>query len=488
MLLLFVPGSFGTRFFPSKYSSFLYHNKHTRSSEACFHQQRFVRRKKPVVFPEASDSVASPPPIRDGNQKQPNTDRNASKTPSTNHTTTSSSKEKSQQTTRSSMTIQTGNKFVSSGGAVNPCVIKVVGVGGGGSNAVNRMCGMVEGVEFWCINTDAQALSRVKSSNAVTIGSEITRGLGAGGKPEVGRQAAEESQAAISAAVQGGDLVFVTAGMGGGTGSGAAPIVAKIAKEQGCLTVGVVTKPFSFEGRRRMQQAEEAIEALRKEVDTLIVVSNDKLLEIVPENTALEKAFSVADDILRQGVVGISEIIVRPGLINVDFADVRSIMADAGSALMGIGSGSGKSRAKDAAVAAISSPLLDFPIERAKGIVFNITGGHDMTLHEINAAAEVIYEAVDLNANIIFGALVDDSMENELSITVIATGFPQPSDGSSSSTMVQKPSAVDVTSFLQGGASTNPRTSTPSSTATSHVTKPKRDIPEFLRRFQQENK
>ncbi|GJD09052.1 Cell division protein FtsZ [Galdieria sulphuraria] len=454
---------------------------------SCFHQ-RFVRRNNVlVIFPEASDSVSSPLPLRDSSQK-PTSDKNSSKMYPTNSTTTASSKEnvKSNQTHRSFGTTQTGTKFVSSGGAVNPCVIKVVGVGGGGSNAVNRMCGMVEGVEFWCINTDAQALSRVKTSNSVTIGSEITRGLGAGGKPEVGRQAAEESQAAISSAVQGGDLVFVTAGMGGGTGSGAAPIVAKIAKEQGCLTVGVVTKPFSFEGRRRMQQAEEAIEALRKEVDTLIVVSNDKLLEIVPENTALEKAFSVADDILRQGVVGISEIIVRPGLINVDFADVRSIMADAGSALMGIGSGSGKSRAKDAAVAAISSPLLDFPIERAKGIVFNITGGNDMTLHEINAAAEVIYEAVDLNANIIFGALVDDSMENELSITVIATGFPQPSDSASSS-MTQKASAVDVTSFIQGSASPRSSTSSSSSVA-SHVTKPKRDIPDFLRRFQQENK
>ncbi|GJQ11721.1 hypothetical protein GpartN1_g3512.t1 [Galdieria partita] len=483
MMMSFICSSPGGCFLSSKRSSFVYDKKkNTCSSQSCF--TRCFERRNELIFPEATDSISSPPPLRDGNQK-PTSDKNASKMHPTNNTTTASSKEniKSNQTHRSVATTQAGTKFVSSGGAVNPCVIKVVGVGGGGSNAVNRMCGMVEGVEFWCINTDAQALSRVKTSNSVTIGSEITRGLGAGGKPEVGRQAAEESQAAISSAVQGGDLVFVTAGMGGGTGSGAAPIVAKIAKEQGCLTVGVVTKPFSFEGRRRMQQAEEAIEALRKEVDTLIVVSNDKLLEIVPENTALEKAFSVADDILRQGVVGISEIIVRPGLINVDFADVRSIMADAGSALMGIGSGSGKSRAKDAAVAAISSPLLDFPIERAKGIVFNITGGHDMTLHEINAAAEVIYEAVDLNANIIFGALVDDSMENELSITVIATGFPQPSDSQSSS-MTQKPSAVDVTSFIQG--STNPRSSL--SSLASHVTKPKRDIPDFLRRFQQENK
>jgi len=313
-------------------------------------------------------------------------------------------------------------------GGNSPCVIKVIGVGGGGGNAVNRMVGGVEGVEFWSINTDAQALSRSLAPNTCNIGAKLTIGLGAGGNPEIGRKAAEESRDLIGEAVSAGDLVFVTAGMGGGTGSGAAPIVAEVAKEMGCLTVGVVTKPFAFEGRRRMQQANDAITNLRDKVDTLIVVSNDKLLQIVPDNTPLQDAFSVADDILRQGVVGISEIIVRPGLINVDFADVRSVMADAGSALMGIGTGSGKTRAQDAAVAAISSPLLDFPIERAKGIVFNITGGQDMTLHEINSAAEVIYEAVDPNANIIFGALVDDNMENEISITVVATGFSQPND------------------------------------------------------------
>jgi cell division protein FtsZ len=290
------------------------------------------------------------------------------------------------------------------------------------------MVGGVDGVEFWSINTDAQALSRSLAPNTCNVGAKLTRGLGAGGNPEIGRKAAEESRDLIGEAVSGGDLVFVTAGMGGGTGSGAAPIVAEVAKEMGCLTVGVVTKPFAFEGRRRMQQAIDSIENLRERVDTLIVVSNDKLLQIVPDNTPLQDAFSVADDILRQGVVGISEIIVRPGLINVDFADVRSVMADAGSALMGIGTGSGKTRAQDAAIAAISSPLLDFPIEKARGIVFNITGGNDMTLHEINSAAEVIYEAVDPNANIIFGALVDDNMENEISITVVATGFSDPGD------------------------------------------------------------
>lgn len=321
-------------------------------------------------------------------------------------------------------------------GSTPPCVIKVVGVGGGGGNAVLRMIDTgVSGVEFVAINTDAQALSRFKSvAQVINIGKEVTRGLGAGGIAENGRKAAEESRADIMKLVAGSDLVFVTAGMGGGTGSGAAPIVAEIAKEAGALTVGVVTKPFAFEGKKRMQQALAAIENLRAVVDTLIIVSNDRLLQIIPENTPLQKAFSVADDVLRQGVVGISEIIIRPGLINVDFADVRTIMGDAGTALMGIGRGSGKSRAQDAAAAAISSPLLDFPIEKAKGVVFNIIGGNDLTLQEINAAAEVIYEAVDPNANIIFGALIDENVSGEIAITVIATGFPTTSSANTSLT------------------------------------------------------
>jgi cell division protein FtsZ len=354
-------------------------------------------------------------------------------------------------------------------GGCSPCIIKVIGVGGGGGNAVNRMVGCVEGVEFWSINTDAQALSRSLAPNTCNIGAKLTRGLGAGGNPEIGRKAAEESRDLIGEAVSAGDLVFVTAGMGGGTGSGAAPVVAEVAKEMGCLTVGVVTKPFAFEGRRRMQQANDAIANLRDRVDTLIIVSNDKLLQIVPDNTPLQDAFSVADDILRQGVVGISEIIVRPGLINVDFADVRSVMADAGSALMGIGTGSGKTRAQDAAIAAISSPLLDFPIEKAKGIVFNITGGHDMTLHEINAAAEVIYEAVDPNANIIFGALVDDNMENEISITVVATGFTQPGETTSLSV---NSNFTDMSSFYQNRVSNSNQ----------FDNKSKKDISDFWRK------
>ncbi len=314
----------------------------------------------------------------------------------------------------------------------NSCNIKVVGVGGGGGNAIMRMIETgVKDVDFIALNTDTQALDRFGTSAEVfNIGAEVTRGLGAGGVPDNGRAAAEESAGEIRELVAGADLVFVTAGMGGGTGSGAAPIVADIARESGALTVGVVTKPFGFEGRRRMQQANQAIEVLKASVDTLITVSNDRLLQIIPDNTPVQKAFSVADDVLRQGIVGISEIIIKPGLINVDFADVRSIMGRAGTALMGIGRGSGKNRAADAATAAISSPLLDFSINSAKGVVFNVVGGSDMTLQEINSAAEIIYDAVDPNANIIFGSIVDDDMAGEITITVIATGFPQ-NDGDS---------------------------------------------------------
>jgi cell division protein FtsZ len=255
------------------------------------------------------------------------------------------------------------------------------------------------------------------------IGQKLTRGLGAGGNPAIGQKAAEESRDEISACLEGADLVFITAGMGGGTGTGAAPVVAEVAKEAGALTVGVVTRPFTFEGRRRTSQAEEGIGALQECVDTLIVIPNDKLLSVISEQTPVQEAFRYADDILRQGVQGISDIITIPGLVNVDFADVRAVMADAGSALMGIGVGSGKSRAREAAIAAISSPLLETSIDGAAGAVFNITGGSDLTLHEVNSAAEIIYEAVDPNANIIFGAVIDDRMQGEVRITVIATGF-----------------------------------------------------------------
>jgi cell division protein FtsZ len=322
-------------------------------------------------------------------------------------------------------TVRDDAAVVSSTELTPPCVIKVLGVGGGGGNAVNRMIQTrIEGVSFWAINTDAQALAKSLAPNVLNIGRALTRGLGAGGVPAVGQKAALENAAEIERICEGADMVFITAGMGGGTGSGAAPVVADIAKHDcQCLTVGVVTKPFAFEGKKRMQQAEEAIEELRKNVDTLIVVSNDKLLRIVPDNTPVTEAFLVADDILRQGVVGISEIILKTGLVNVDFADVRAVMKDAGTALMGVGTGVGKTRAADAAVAAISSPLLDFPIQRAKRIVFNIVGGTDMGLQEINEASEVIYENADDNANIIFGALVDPTMKEEISITVLACDF-----------------------------------------------------------------
>nr|AAF23771.1 FtsZ protein [Gentiana lutea] len=304
--------------------------------------------------------------------------------------------------------------------------IKVVGVGGGGSNAVNRMIeSAMKGVEFWIVNTDVQAIkmSPVYLENRLQIGQELTRGLGAGGNPDIGMNAAKESKEAIEEAVYGADMVFVTAGMGGGTGTGGAPVIAGIAKSMGILTVGIVTTPFSFEGRRRAVQAQEGIAALRDNVDTLIVIPNDKLLTAVSPSTPVTEAFNLADDILRQGVRGISDIITIPGLVNVDFADVRAIMANAGSSLMGIGTATGKTRARDAALNAIQSPLLDIGIERATGIVWNITGGSDLTLFEVNAAAEVIYDLVDPSANLIFGAVVDPSLCGQVSITLIATGF-----------------------------------------------------------------
>lgn len=333
-------------------------------------------------------------------------------------------------------------------GGLSPCVIKVLGVGGGGTNAVDRMLDTrISGVEFWAINTDAQALGRSKAKGAqvLNIGAAVTRGLGAGGDPEVGRLAAEESREEIAAMVAGTDLCFITSGMGGGTGSGAAPVVSEIAKESGALTVAIVTKPFAFEGKRRMRQAVEAIDRLRQNVDTVIVVSNNKLLDIIPENTPLEASFRVADDILRQGVVGISEIIVRPGLINVDFADVRSIMHDAGTALMGIGTGMGKTSAEDAAIAAISSPLLDAPVDEAMGVVFNIIGGESLSLQEVDRAARVIYDNVHEDANVIFGALVDEEItDGTVSITVLATGFQDNGKNTSSR------SSGDFPDFLGG--------------------------------------
>jgi cell division protein FtsZ len=363
----------------------------------------------------------------------------------------------------------------------NIAKIKVIGVGGGGCNAVNRMVeSRVSGVEFWAINTDAQALKQAAAPYRLQIGQKLTRGLGAGGNPAIGQKAAEESRDELANALENTDLVFITAGMGGGTGTGAAPIVAEVAKEMGCLTVGVITRPFTFEGRRRTNQAEEGISALQSRVDTLIIIPNNQLLSVITPETPVQEAFRTADDILRQGVQGISDIITIPGLVNVDFADVRAVMADAGSALMGIGTGSGKSRAREGAVMAISSPLLEATIEGAKGVVLNITGGQDLTLHEVNAAAETIYERVDPNANIIFGAVIDEKMQGEIRITVIATGFS--GETKQSSTSVTK---TQISTPPVQPKSTPANTSKQPTTTTEPSGKNILDIPEFLqkRRF-----
>lgn len=304
--------------------------------------------------------------------------------------------------------------------------IKVIGVGGGGNNAVNRMIGSgLQGVEFWAINTDAQALVQSAAPQRLQIGQEVTRGLGTGGKPELGEQSAEESKSLIQEAVANAELVFITAGMGGGTGSGAAPVVARMSKEAGNLTVGVVTYPFSFEGRRRAVQALEAIERLQKSVDTLIVIPNDRLLDVAQEQTLLQEAFLLADDVLRQGVQGISDIITVPGLVNVDFADVKAVMSNSGTAMLGVGMSTGKNRAEEAAQQATSAPLIERSIERATGVVYNITGGKDLTLQEVNKVSQVVTSLADPAANIIFGAVVDERYNGEIHVTIVATGFSQ---------------------------------------------------------------
>lgn len=360
----------------------------------------------------------------------------------------------------------------------NVAKIKVIGVGGGGCNAVNRMIASdLAGVEFWSINTDSQALDHASTHNRLQIGQKLTRGLGAGGNPAIGQKAAEESRDEVAASLEQSDLVFITAGMGGGTGTGAAPIVAEVAKEAGALTVGVVTRPFTFEGKRRMSQADEGIAALQSRVDTLIIIPNDKLLSVISEQTPVQEAFRVADDILRQGVQGISDIITIPGLVNVDFADVRAVMADAGSALMGIGVGSGKSRAREAATAAISSPLLESSIDGARGVVFNITGGYDLTLHEVNAAAEIIYEAVDPNANIIFGAVLDERLQGEIRITVIATGFTAQAEPPVAQTTRVSPMKRTPPTMPPSQPASPPPSPSPEPRS-----KPALDIPDFLQR------
>ncbi len=342
-------------------------------------------------------------------------------------------------------------------------VIKVIGVGGGGNNAINRMIEAgLKGVEFIAVNTDAQALFLSKADKKIQIGEKLTKGLGAGADPEIGMKAAEESADDIKKSLTSADMVFVTAGMGGGTGTGAAPVIARIAKEQGALTVGVVTKPFSFEGRKRTGQAEKGTQALREEVDSLITIPNDRLLQVVDKHTAFNDAFKIADDILRQGVQGISDLIAVPGVINCDFADVQTVMQNTGSALMGIGKATGENRASEAARLAISSPLLETSIEGAKGVLFNISGGNDLTLFEINEAAEIIHQAADVEANIIFGANIDEDLADEVRVTVIATGFNTPK--------AQSMAMAD-----------NPRTRLVD-TPTSFLDKNDLEIPPFLRR------
>ena len=316
------------------------------------------------------------------------------------------------------------NTNVSFSGADGMAKIKVIGVGGAGNNAVNRMVEMgVNGVEFIAVNTDRQALALSKAATKIQIGEKLTRCLGAGGDPNIGEKAAEESKEDIANALKGSDMVFVTAGMGGGTGTGAAPVVAQIAKEMGILTVGVVTKPFTFEGKRRMQSAERGVANLKERVDTLVAIPNDRLLQVSERKTSMIEAFTMSDEVLRQGVQGISDLIAVPGLINLDFADVKTIMYDTGMAHMGIGRATGENRAEDAAKQAINSPLLESSIEGARGVLLNITGGKDLGIFEVNTAAELVQKSIDPEANIIFGAVIDENMGDEISVTVIATGF-----------------------------------------------------------------
>ena len=340
--------------------------------------------------------------------------------------------------------------------------IKVIGVGGGGNNAVNRMVeSELKGVQFLSVNTESQVLELSKADVTIQIGEKVTKGLGAGANPQIGEAAAQESREEIIKALEGADMVFVTAGMGGGTGTGAAPIVAECAKEVGALTVGVVTKPFAFEGKRRRAAAEKGIEFLTQKVDTIIVIPNDKLLQVVDKKCTITDAFSKADDVLRQGIKGISDLIQIPGLINLDFADVKTIMTEQGEALMGIGVGEGENRAVDAAKMAINSPLLETSIDGAKGILLNISGSSDLSIFEVNEAAEIISEAADPDANIIFGSVIDESLGDKVQITVVATGFNS--------------SAKSVPEF---GKTTT--TSRPASTTNSNSGIP--DIPVFMKR------
>lgn len=350
--------------------------------------------------------------------------------------------------------------------------IKVIGVGGGGGNAVNRMIKAgLKGIEFIAVNTDAQALYHNEAPTKINIGKATTRGLGAGSDPNIGKQAAEESTEEIREALDGADMVFITCGLGGGTGTGASPVIANIAKELGILTVAVVTKPFSFEGQRRKSQADEGLENLKNKVDTLITIPNDKILAIIDKKTPLNDAFAVVDDVLRQGVQGIADLITVHGMINVDFADVKAVMENAGSALMGIGYGTGENRAGEAAKAAVESPLLELSIDGAKGVLFNITGGNDLSMFEVDEAARVITEAADPEANIIFGAVINDSYTGEIKITVVATGFDY---AQSEANMVRPRSAFSSIKGIN-------KTSNEPAAAPIKQTENELDIPAFIR-------
>ena len=358
--------------------------------------------------------------------------------------------------------------------------IKVIGVGGAGNNAVNRMLDLgIKSVEFIAVNTDRQALQKSKASTKIQIGEKITRGLGAGANPDIGAQSAEESKTELSEVLRGADMVFVTCGMGGGTGTGAAPIVAGLAKEMGILTIGVVTKPFTFEGKKRLAQAERGIESLKSKVDTLIVIPNDKLLQIIDRKTSMAEAFLMADDVLRQGVQGISDLITVTGTVNLDFADVKTIMLNTGMAHMGTGYASGENKAEDAAKEAIQSPLLETSIEGARGVIINITGGEDLGLQEVNTAAELIQRSVDPEANIIFGTVIDPDMNDEIKITVIATGFESQDEFKS-----------PILSSLGGSSSQKPwekkQASIPSSQDIGS-SQNDLDIPSFLRKNKNKN-
>ena len=356
--------------------------------------------------------------------------------------------------------------------------IKVIGVGGAGGNAINRMVESgIRGVEFISVNTDRQALQMSKASIKIQIGEKITRGLGAGANPDIGAQAADESKAEIAEALRGADMVFVTAGMGGGTGTGATPIVATAAKEMGILTIGVTTKPFTFEGKKRSTQAERGIESLKAKVDTLVVIPNDRLLQIIDRKTSIVEAFRMADDVLRQGVQGISDLIAVPGLVNLDFADVKTIMVDTGMAHMGVGRASGENRAEDASKQAIQSPLLETSIEGARGVIINITGGADLGLHEVNTAAELIQRSVDPEANIIFGAVIDETLGDDIIITVIATGFEKEPSISS----------IGVDSIINKAFEKKMNAIKPISESTT-ITPNELDIPSFLRKNKGFNK